>query len=160
MTTTIESRAVVTDAVHSTFRIEREFAATPARVFRAFAETEAKRRWFISGEGWEILSYTAEFRVGGREHARFRFNGGPEEENETVYLDIVPDARLIFAYRMATEAGPISASLTTIELIPQGAGTLLVQTEQGAYLDGKDDGTGREKGWRDLLDSLAREVEG
>ena len=71
----------------------------------------------------------------------------------------MPDARLVFAYRMATEAGPMSASLTTIELVPQGSGTLLVQTEQGAYLDGADDGTQREAGWRELLEALAREVE-
>ena len=155
MTTTIE-----TTAVHSTFRIERAYAASPARLFRAFAETEAKRRWFVEGEGWEILDYTADFRVGGREYSRFSFQGGPAIENESVYLDIVPDARLVFAYRMATEAGPMSASLTTIELVPQGTGTLLVQTEQGAYLDGSDDGTGREAGWRELLEKLAREVEG
>ena len=155
MTTTIE-----TTAVHSTFRLERAYTASPARVFRAFAETEAKRRWFVEGEGWEISEYTADFRIGGHELSRFRFRGGPEIVNETVYLDIVPDARLIFAYRMATEEGPMSASLTTIELVPQGSGTLLVQTEQGAYLDGSDDGTNREAGWRGLLEALAREVEG
>jgi uncharacterized protein YndB with AHSA1/START domain len=54
----------------------------------------------------------------------------------------------------------MSASLVTIELTPQGSGTLLVQTEQGAYLDGSDDGTDREAGWRELLENLAREVEG
>jgi uncharacterized protein YndB with AHSA1/START domain len=156
MTTTTESRA----AVHSTFRIERAYAAPPAGVFRAFAEAEAKRRWFVEGEGWEVLEYTADFRVGGREHSRFRFGDGPAIENETVFLDIVPDARLIFAYRMASGAGPMSASLTTIELVPQGSGTLLVQTEQGAYLDGADDGTEREEGWRELLEKLAGEVEG
>jgi uncharacterized protein YndB with AHSA1/START domain len=156
MTTTTESRA----AVHSTFRLERVYKAPPARVFRAFAEAEAKRRWFVEGEGWEIFEYAADFRVGGREYSRFSFQGGPAIENETVFLDIVPDERLIFAYRMATEAGPMSASLTTIELVPEGSGTLLVQTEQGAYLDGSDDGTDRETGWRELLESLAREVEG
>lgn len=156
MTTTTETRA----AVHSTFRIERAYAAPPARVFRAFAETEAKRRWFVEGEGWEVFEYTADFRVGGHEYSRFSFRGGPAIENETVFLDIVPDERLIFAYRMAMAGAPMSASLTTIELIPQGSGTLLVQTEQGAYLDGADDGTGREEGWRHLLDRLAQEVEG
>jgi len=154
MTTTIE-----TTAVHSTFRLERAYAASPARVFRAFAETETKRRWFVEGEGWEVFEYTADFRVGGREYSRFSFRGGPAIENEAVYLDIVPDERLIFAYRMAAEGAPMSASLTTIELIPQGNGTLLVQTEQGAYLDGSDDGTDREAGWRGLLERLAGEVE-
>ena len=101
MTTTID-----TTAVHSTFRLERAYKASPARVFRAFAETEAKRRWFVEGEGWEIFEYSADFRTGGREYSRFSFQGGPAIENETVYLDIQPDARLVFAYRMATPAGP------------------------------------------------------
>ena len=158
MTTT--TTTIGTKAVHSTFRIERAYAASPARVFRAFAETEAKRRWFVEGEGWEVAGYTADFRIGGREHSRFRFGDGPVIENETFYLDIVPDARLVFAYRMTVVGkGPMSASLVTIELAPQGAGTLLVQTEQGSYLDGSDDGTEREAGWRELLESLAREVE-
>jgi len=54
----------------------------------------------------------------------------------------------------------MSASLTTIELKPRDGGTLLIHTEQGAYLDGSDDGTGREDGTRGLLEILAREVEG
>jgi hypothetical protein len=53
----------------------------------------------------------------------------------------------------------MSVSLTTIELTPQGSGTLLIHTEQGAYLDGSDDGTGREEGTRGLLEILAKEVE-
>jgi uncharacterized protein YndB with AHSA1/START domain len=159
MTTSIETRAAETDAVHSTFRIERAYAAPPARVYRAFTDEEAKRRWFVGGEGWEVHTYVADFRVGGREYSRFSFGTGPAMENETFFLDLVPDRRLVFAYRMGTEAGPLSASLVTIELVPQGSGTLLVQTEQGAYLDGSDDGTEREEGWRELLEALAREVE-
>ena len=156
MTTTIESRP----AVHSTFRIEREFAATPARVFRAFADMEAKRRWFVEGEGWTVFEHSSDFRVGGREYSRFAFGDGPTVENETIFFDIVPEARLVFGYRMSVPAGQMSASLVTIELAPRGRGTLLVQTEQGAYLDGSDDGTMREAGWRELLEALGREVEG
>jgi uncharacterized protein YndB with AHSA1/START domain len=147
-------------AVHSTFRIERHYNAAPDCVFQAFADPEAKRRWFIEGEGWNILEYTPAFEVGGHERSRFSYQGGPEMLNETIYQDIVPGERLVFCYRMALAGEPMSASLTTIELTPHGEGTLLVHTEQGTYLDGKDDGTMREQGTRELLDMLAREVEG
>ena len=60
---------------------------------------------------------------------------------------------------MTLGGAPMSASLTTIELLADGDGALLVQTEQGAYLDGLDDGTGREEGCRLLLEALAKEVE-
>lgn len=147
-------------AVHSTFRLERFYDAAPDRVFSAFADPEAKRRWLIEGEGWEIFEYSPAFEVGGHERSRFAYQGGPEMLNETIYQDIVPDERLVYCYRMAMAGVPMSASLTTIELLAQDGGTLLVQTEQGAYLDGHDDGTMRERGCRELLEALAGEVEG
>lgn len=147
-------------AVHSTFRIERLYKASPARVFRAFADTAAKRRWLVEGEGFEVFEHEADFRIGGREFSRFRFGQSPEITNETTYQDIVPDARIVFCYRMTLGGAPMSASLTTIELTAEGDGALLVHTEQGAYLDGSDDGTGREEGTRLLLEALAKEVEG
>lgn len=147
-------------AVHSTFRIERLYKASPARVFRALSNTEARRRWLVEGEGFEVLGYEIDFRVGGREVSRFRFGQSPEIVNETTFQDIVPDARIIYCYRMTMGGAPMSASLTTIELLAEGEGALLVQTEQGAYLDGLDDGTGREEGCRLLLEALAKEVEG
>jgi uncharacterized protein YndB with AHSA1/START domain len=156
MTVAIETRP----AVHSTFRLERYYEASPARVFLAFADTAAKRRWLVEGEGFEVFEHEADFRVGGREFSRFRFGEGPQITNEAIYQDIVPNERIIFCYRMAMGGLPMSASLTTIELTPQGSGTLLIHTEQGAYLDGLDDGTGREEGTRGLLEILAKEVEG
>lgn len=147
-------------AVHSTFRIERFYNATPDRVFGAFADPDSKRRWLIEGEGWEIFEYTPAFEIGGHERSRFAYQGGPEILNETIYQDIVQGERLVYCYRMAMEGAPMSASLTTIELVEKDGGTLLVQTEQGTYLDGHDDGTMREQGCRELLEALAKEVEG
>jgi hypothetical protein len=45
-------------------------------------------------------------------------------------------------------------SLATVEFMPEGAGTLLIITEQGVFLDGYDDAGAREKGTRVLLDQL------
>jgi len=49
-------------------------------------------------------------------------------------------------------------SLATIELQAQGKSTRLTMTEQGAYLDGVEDGSQREAGTRDLLEKLARSL--
>ncbi|MEZ6023320.1 MAG: hypothetical protein R3C16_07920 [Hyphomonadaceae bacterium] len=46
--------------------------------------------------------------------------------------------------------------LATTEIRPHGAGTKLIYTEQGVYLDGFDGADGREEGTRDLLDNLGR----
>ena len=48
----------------------------------------------------------------------------------------------------------ISVSVATVELRPEGAGTRLVLTEQGAYLDGHDTPAQRQHGSGALLDAL------
>jgi uncharacterized protein YndB with AHSA1/START domain len=145
-------------AVHSTFRVERYYDATPARVFHAFADTEAKRRWFVEGDGWEIMEFSPDFRVGGTDVSRFRFGDGPEIVNRCTYHQIDSGQRLVYCYTMAMAGAPMSVSLATIELVPQGSGTMLVLTEQGTYLDGQDDGSHREAGTRELLEALAAEL--
>jgi len=156
MTDTIATKP----AVHSTFRLERFYNASPDRVFSAFSDPDSKRRWLIEGEGFEVFDYRPAFAVGAHEFSSFAYQGGPEIINETVYQDIIPNERLVYCYRMALAGAPMSASLATIELVEKDGGTLLVHTEQGTYLDGMDDGTGRQEGVRGLLEILAGEVEG
>src|SRR5262245_47915382 len=138
--------------VHSTFSIERTYPSPPARVFAAFSNQETKRRWFAEGEGWEVEEFTMDFRVGGREVSRFRFKSSAPMGNDTVYLDIVPDRRIVLAYTMMVGDKRISVSLATVELTPSADGTRLVYTEQAAHFDGADKPAGREAGCRELLD--------
>lgn len=144
---------------HATFTIERAYTdATPTRVFKAYADKAAKRRWFVEGEGWTIDSYELDFRVGGAERSSFRFKDGPPMTFEALYHDIVPNERIINAYSMTMDGNRISASLATTEFRPAGKGTLLVFTEQGAYLDGHDNVKEREEGSRFLFEALAKEL--
>ncbi|HYO80380.1 MAG TPA: SRPBCC domain-containing protein, partial [Bryobacteraceae bacterium] len=59
---------------HATFSIEREYPATPSRVFEAWADPAQKRRWFAEADGFEVESFEMNFRVGGSERAVFRFS--------------------------------------------------------------------------------------
>jgi uncharacterized protein YndB with AHSA1/START domain len=144
---------------HSTFVIERNYPASPARVFAAWADPGVKSRWFVGPEEWETGNYELDFRVGGRETTSGGPKGGPTHYYEALYLDIVPDERFILTYDMRMDEKRISVSLATTEVKPDGAGTRLTYTEQGAYLDGFDDPDIREKGTRDLLDALGAELE-
>jgi uncharacterized protein YndB with AHSA1/START domain len=128
-------------------------------VFAAFSDERTKRRWFAEGEGWEVDDFTLDFRVGGREVARFRFKGGALIGNDTVYLDIVPDRRIVLAYTMTVGDKRISVSLATMEIVPSGGGARLVYTEQGAFFDGADKPAGREAGCGKLLDKLGEELQ-
>lgn len=144
---------------HRTFVIERSYPYGAARVFRAFADPQIKRRWFAEGEGWEIESYTSDFRRGGEELSRFRYQGGPLMTNETRYLDLVPERRLVFSYTMTFDGQPLSVSLATVELLPEEESTRLVYTEQGAYFGQEDQLASREAGCRELFERLALELE-
>jgi uncharacterized protein YndB with AHSA1/START domain len=144
--------------VHSTFSIERTYPSPPPRVFAAFSNQATKRRWFAEGEGWEVDEFTMDFRIGGQEISRFRFKGGPPMGNDTIYLDIVPENRIVLAYTMTVADTRISVSLATVEITPSGEGTHLAYTEQGAFFEGEDAPKQREHGCRWLLEQLAEEL--
>jgi len=127
-------------------------------VFFAHANEAMKRRWLAEGEGWTVNKFTLDFRVDGSEISRFRHLDGPEITYDAIIQDIVPNRRIVFAYRMAVGSNPISVSLSTVELVPSGNGTRLTYTEQGAYFDDADAPKSREEGSRGLLEKLAEEL--
>ena len=147
-------------AQHASFTIERRFAQPPARVFAAWSDPEAKAKWFAGTAGkWKPLVREMDFRVGGRERLKGEWDGGTVSDFDAHYHDIVPECRIVYSYAMHLDGRRISVSLATIEFEPEGAGTRLKLTEQGAFLDGYDDAGSRERGTGSLLDNLARALE-
>jgi len=148
--------------IHSTFVIERTYSAAPERVFDAFADPAKKRRWFVESDHHDVEHFEMDFRTGGKEQARFRFKKGTPVAgltctNDTVYLDVVPQHRVVLASSMSLGGKCISASLVTLEFLPSDQGTDLICTHQGAFFEGSDGPERREEGWRKLLDKLTKE---
>jgi uncharacterized protein YndB with AHSA1/START domain len=141
--------------VHNSFTIERSYPASPAKVFKAWARAESKASWFAGPGGWEQHKREFDFRVGGREVVVGQIPGQPVAHHFiAVYHDIVENQRIVYGYHMLAGDTPISVSLATVQIEPQGTGTRLVFTEQCAFLDDFNDGGGREEGSRLLLDNL------
>lgn len=128
-------------------------------MFAAWSEPAAKTRWFADSEGWETIAFELDFRVGGREYFRGRPEAGPLITYQASYQDIVADQRIVYSYEMQSDETRISVSLATVELAPTDAGTRLIFTEQGAFLDGRDAPEQREQGMGGLLDALGAELE-
>jgi uncharacterized protein YndB with AHSA1/START domain len=147
---------------HATFCCERVYDAAPARVFHAFTDAEARRRWFFQADAWALHRHSGgETAVGAVESSAFSPPGADMViTNDSVYLDVVENARLVFAYQMTIAGKRISASLATAEFRAEGKGTRLVFTEQGAYFDDPGQVAGREEGTRELLEALAAELAG
>ncbi len=143
---------------HSTFVIERTYPASPARVFKAFADPRAKALWFHGPEEAGPQHHELDFRVGGREVSRGGTKGGPSYVMQGVYQDIVPNERIVFTYDMLMDGQRISVSLQTLEFTPDGKGTRLVLTEMGAFLDGLDKPEWREAGTKALLEAMGKSL--
>jgi uncharacterized protein YndB with AHSA1/START domain len=140
--------------VHRTLSVERTYPALPARVFAAFSDRGTKLRWLADDANFGVDEFTLDFRVGGFERTRFHSVGGAPMRNDTFFLDIVADERIVFAYSLTAEEVRKSAALTTVELAAVGGGTRLRLTEQVAFLDGVDGAASRRSGWGALLDRL------
>lgn len=151
-------------AVHDTFTIERHYAASPERVFAALAEPAQKRLWYAAaGPGHEVESFEMDFRVGGREVARYRFTPqspfpGVQFENESTFLDILPGSRVVMSATMTFAGQRISAALISFEVSPAAAGTTLLFTHQAAFFENADGPARRLDGWQKLLDRLAQSL--
>jgi len=138
---------------HGSFTIERTFTAPVARVFAAFADQDAKERWF-KGPNDVASKHTMDFSVGGQETNSSTFHG-TKHRFEATYYDIVPDSRIVYAYEMYSGDDRISVSLATITFTEVNGNTMLTLHEDGAFLDGLDRPEQREAGTRGLLDALA-----
>jgi uncharacterized protein YndB with AHSA1/START domain len=142
----------VRSVVHATFHLERVYDAPAERVWRALTDEGAKQKWF-SGP-WALVERHMDVRPGGRERLKGRWEGGVVSTFDAIYYDVIPLERLVYSYEMHMDDKKISVSLATMQLKPEGGGTRLMVTEQGAFLDGYDDAGSREQGTGFLLDAL------
>lgn len=137
---------------HGTFFVERVYAATPERVYQAWADPIAKAKWFSKPEIFD-------FQVGGREYSRGGPPEGPVFTFDASYQELVPEQRIVYTYTLDSGDVRISVSVTTVELIKVEGGTKLIYTEQGAFFDGHDTREIREHGTNIMLDTLGKVVE-
>ena len=109
---------------------ERELVTTrtfngPARiVFQAWTTPELFQRWWVPKSfGLTLLSYEADFRVGGRYRLVFSHPAAPEPVAFFgTYLEVTPPSRLVWT----NEEGGESGQVTTVTFEERGGQTRLV----------------------------------
>lgn len=148
-----------TSAAHTSFVLDRHFKASARRVFAAWADPATKLRWNDCHADMNATEFSMDFRPGGQEIYRSRLPDGTPLAVDKVFLDIVENARIVFAYSMAFDGRALSASLVTVEFADTPSGSMLKLTEQLAYLDGHMDVEQRRRGTEEGLDRLLLEVD-
>jgi uncharacterized protein YndB with AHSA1/START domain len=147
----------VTTLAHATIVMERTYGASPARVFAAWADVEARKRWSAPADNIRIEYETVDFREGGRDVSRCIEPGNADYVATVNYLDIRKEERIVFAEDVTHGAKRVSAALISMELTPKGPSTHLALTMQIASFDGSEMEEGYQFGWSAALDNLAKE---
>lgn len=143
-----------TSVAHTTFSIERQLKADLKRAFRAWSDPAAKQKWFACHGSWKTLEYRLDFRAGGSERNHTADEQGLLHAYDAHYLDVIDNARIVYAYEMRLGDTRISASLATVTFAPSPTGTQMVFTEQVVFLDGYPDDGLRRQGTELGLDSF------
>ena len=137
---------------HSTYTLERTYAASPAEVFAAWSDPATKATWFAPDDA----RYSLDFRVGGSEAVHG--GEGVELVASSEYHDIVKDERIVYTTALFADNVLSTVSLTTVLFTCEGDGTRLVLIEQGTFLDGHEQPEWRREGTGDWLNALGRLV--
>ena len=74
--------------------------------------------------------------------------------NDGLYLDILPDERIIHQYNMTMDGRLFTVSQQVLEFSSKGSGSHLKLVEQILFIDGVDHLEDRIGGTRDMMDKL------
>ncbi len=136
-------------ATKPSLTLKRRLKASPAKVFAAWTDPEKVKVWMGPG-GVKVLSVECDARLGGRFRWVMQSPDGETHDVSGAYREFVPDRKLVFTWAWITT--PERESLVTVEIKPDGDGSLLTLThEQFFDADARDRHQG---GWSSALDKM------
>jgi uncharacterized protein YndB with AHSA1/START domain len=144
---------MLSSITHGSFTVERRYDASAARVFKAWTDPEQIREWAAPADGWTFAHLQFDFQIGGADISEFGPKGDVPYRVTSRFDDIRTNERIVSAYAIAQGTTRISSSVMCLELIPEGATTLLKITEHGAFFDGLETAEIRKNG---VLHQLAQ----
>lgn len=133
--------------------VRQHLAATPSRVFAAFANASLVNRWLTPSPDVALRVLAFDFRVGGRYRFAYDVPGRPTMVVNGQYRRIEPPETIVFTWNIEPpdeHAGVRSE--VTVTLTPRGTGTDL--RIRHARLTPPGACERHEAGWRGALDHL------
>lgn len=137
-------------ATKPSLALKRRFKAPPAQLYQAWTQPEKMIRWWGVTDHPNAPIAETDLRVGGRFRVQFWAPDGEHHSVSGVYREVVPDRRIVFSW--AWQSTPERESQVTIDLAPDGAGTVLTLTHEQFFNEKARDDHG--VGWGMALDRL------
>jgi uncharacterized protein YndB with AHSA1/START domain len=141
---------------HATLVFERDVPARVSEVFEALASAKLRSEWGAPSDTAVIIYDEESFREGGVDRYRCGSRENPNIHGTTHYIEIIKDSRIVSSETIVMDGKRLCASLTTLELEPNGATTRLLSTTQVASFIGASMIKGHEDGNNGSLDNLVR----
>jgi uncharacterized protein YndB with AHSA1/START domain len=133
--------------------VRQHLAASPARVFAAFADASLVSRWLTPSPDVVLRVVQFDFRVGGAYRFAYDVPGGPTMCVNGLYRTIERPSKIVFSWDIEPpdeHAGVRSE--VTVTLTPRGTGTDLRICHAPLTLPGACER--HEAGWRGALNHL------
>ncbi|MBI3127029.1 MAG: SRPBCC domain-containing protein [Candidatus Tectomicrobia bacterium] len=139
-------------------RLTRTFEAPREKVFRAWTDPEALKRWWGPAD-FDCIEAQSDPRPGGR----YRITVREREKGEVYtvlgeYREVEPPARLVYTWRWGHWDAAAEESLVTVEFHARGASTELTLVHERFPDEGTRDQ--HSQGWASTLGCLAEYLGG
>ena len=125
----------ITRPTDLTTALTRAFAAPRPQVFDAMTRPDQVLQWFRPDQ-MTLVSYEADFRVGGTSRYVFQRPSGKKPEMRHVYREV--DAPKRWVYTESYDFSPLQIEVT-VTLIPNPGGTVFTQTMRYPSKQARDD---------------------
>jgi len=119
------------------FEITREFACSPAVLFDAWADADAKAKWFVGPNGWVETSRSVDLREGGIETMTGNFDGKMTTEYTAHFYDVQPNERIGYSFEVRLGGAIYSISTAVVEFVATPRGAEMKFHEQLAVFSGE-----------------------
>jgi uncharacterized protein YndB with AHSA1/START domain len=131
--------------------IVRSYPVAPEKVWRAWTDPQALKRWWGPGPDEPVSVAELDVRVGGRFRIVFGGPQGTEHEVAGIYKDVQKPRKLVFTWCWPNST-PERVSLVTVLFMPSAGGTELVFRHDRFFDQAAADG--HQRGWRASFSKL------
>jgi uncharacterized protein YndB with AHSA1/START domain len=139
-------------ATKPSLALNRHYPVAPEKVWRAWTDAEAVKRWWGPGPGEPVSLAELDVRVGGRFRIVFGGPDGKMHECAGVYKEVVPNRKLVFTWHWPNSTPERVSVVTIVFKEVNGETDLLFKHEELFDEKARDD---HKRGWSASLDKLA-----